>query len=188
MPPFMFFMSYIITPIYIIACILILVAFATLKEIDSEKYFVQGLLLLSAFVILSIALLISVPFVRRKVINAEIERYDFDTSSVEDSDLWDFSTEEFSLKFDNDGMYLNGKLYYYNHMQKLVVTSNSCKRVWIYLQFIFSQEEAIILSLNPKTLKMMQCLNIKPDNQEVLDYILSNKRAAFEKILNKGCL
>ena len=116
----------------------------------------------------------------------EIERYDFDTSEEESLEIYDFSTEEFSLKFDKYGMYVNDELFYYNHLNKNVVTSNYLKRVGVYLQFALDEEHRVTLWVNPTTLKMLESLEIKLDNRHILDYIISNKKEAFEQIYNKG--
>ena len=112
-----------------------------------EKYLVQGLLCLGTFVLISIIFLASVPLVRKKAIKTEQERYDFDISTVEPLEIYDFSTEEFFLKFDKYGMYVNDELFYYNHLNKSVVTSNHLKRVNIYLQFSLSKEQFVTISV-----------------------------------------
>lgn len=186
MLPLNFTVSYILTPIYAVVCFLLMGAFGVLMEIDDEKYLVHGLLCLGAFVLISIIFLASVPLVRKKAIDTELERYDFDTSKVEPLEIYDFSTEDFSLRFDEYGMYVNDELYYYNHLNKNVVTGNYCKRVSIYMQFALDEEHIVTLPVNPTSLKMLECLEIKLDNRDILDYIIANKRDAFEQIYNKG--
>lgn len=181
-----FTVSYILTPIYLIISFLLIAVCVVLMEIDDETYLVPGLLCLGAFVLISILFLATVPVVRKKVIEAELARYDFDASKIEASDTWDFSTDELALKFDKYGMSIDGTLHYYNHLLKQVVTGNHYKRVEIYLMFAFSEAENVILNVNPTTLKMLTCLNITLDNQHILDYILSNKWDAFRQIYDKG--
>lgn len=130
--------------------------------------------------------LASVPFIRQKTINAELKRYNFDTSDIESLEIYDFSTKDFSLKFDKNGMYIDNELFYYSHLSKMVLTSNYCKRIEIYLQFAASEELIINIPLDDATLKMLECLEIQLDNMHVLEYIISNKRKAFEQIYNKG--
>lgn len=186
MLPLNFTVSYILTPIYAVVCFLLIGAFAVLMEIDDEKYLLQGLLCLGAFVLISILFLACVPLVRKKAIITELERYDFDMSEENALEIYDFSTEEFSLKFDKCGMYVNDELFYYNHLNKNVVTSNYLKRVGVYLQFALDEEHRVTLWVNPTTLKMLESLEIKLDNRHILDYIISNKKEAFEQIYNKG--
>ena len=64
--------------------------------------------------------------------------------------------------------------------------SNYCKRIEIYLQFAASEELIITIPLDDTALKMLECLEIQLDNMNVLEYILSNKRKAFEQIYRKG--
>lgn len=186
MLPLNFTVSYILTPIYAVVCFLLIGAFAVLMGIDDEKYLVHGLLCLGAMIFISIIFLACVPIVRKKAIKIEIERYDFDTSKEESLKIYDFSTEEFSLKFDKYGMYVNDELFYYNHLNKNVVTENYLKRVGVYLQFALDEEHRVTLSVNPTTLKMLESLEIQLDNRHILEYILSNKKEAFEQIYNKG--
>lgn len=186
MLPIVFTMSYIITPIYLIITFFILVIFGILMGFNKEKYFVHGLICLGVFVVVTILLLVSVPFIRKKVIEIELERYDFDTSKVEDKEMWDLSTDGISLKFDRNGMYVNDEIFYYNHLNKTLVTSNSYKRIGIYFQFALSEEQVITLFVNPTTLKMIECLDIELDGRNILEYIISNKKEAFEQIYNKG--
>ncbi len=186
MLPLNFTVSYILTPIYAVICFLLIGAFAVLMEIDDEKYLVHGLLCLGAMVLISIVFLASVPLVRKKAIKIEVERYDFDTSKEEPLEFYDFSTDEFSLKFDKYGMYVNDELFYYNHLNKNVVTGNYLKRVGVYLQFALDEEHRVTLSVNPTTLKMLESLEIKLDNIHILEYIIANKKDAFEQIYNKG--
>ncbi len=186
MLPLNFTMSYILTPIYLGASLLLIAAGAVLLGIDDEVYLVPGLLCLGAFVLISVAFLAAVPAVRKRAIEAELARYDFDTSKIEASDTWDFSSEGYDLKFDEYGMRIDGTLHYYNHLLKRVVTSNRYKRVGLYLMFGLSPEQNVVLYVTPTTLKMLSCLNITLDNQQTLDYILSNKREAFRQIYVKG--
>lgn len=186
MLPLNFTVSYILTPIYAVVCFLLIGAFAVLMEIDDDKYLLQGLLCLGAFVVISIIFLASVPLIRKKAIKIEVERYDFDISKEESLEVYDFSTDEFSLKFDKHGMYVNDELFYYNHLNKNVVTGNYLKRVGVYLQFALDEEHRVTLWVNPTTLKMLESLEIELDNRHILDYIISNKRDAFEQIYNKG--
>ena len=185
MLPLNFTVSYILTPIYVVISFLLITVCVVLMEIDDETYLVPGLLCLGTFALISILFLATVPVVRKKAIEAELARYDFDVSKIE-RDTWDFSTEELALKFDEHGMHIDGTLHYYNHLRKQVVTGNHYKRVEIYLMFALSEEQNVLLNVNPTTMKMLTCLNITLDNQHILDYILSNKREAFRQIYDKS--
>lgn len=186
MLPWDFTVSYVLAPIYAVVCVILLCAFGILMEIDEKKYLAPGLLCLGAFILISAIFLASVPFIRKKTINSELERYKFDTSDIYPLEIYDFSTKDFTLKFDKNGMYINDELFYYSHLSKIVLTSNYCKRIGIYLQFAASEELIVTISLNDTTLKMLEYLEIQLDNMHVLEYIISNKRKAFEQIYNKG--
>ena len=181
MLPLNFTVSYILTPIYAVVCFLLIGAFTVLMEIDDEKYLVHGLLCLGAMIVISIAFLSCVPLVRQKAIKGELERYDFDTSKEDALEIYDFSTEEFSLKFDKHGMYVNDELFYYNHLNKNVVTSNYLKRVGVYLQFALDEEHRVTLWVNPTTLKMLESLEIKLDNRHILIILFQTKKKLSNK-------
>ncbi|MBP3445923.1 MAG: hypothetical protein J6K64_01450 [Clostridia bacterium] len=55
----------------------------------------------------------------------------------------------------------------------------------IYLIITFSLL-VVTLLVNPTTLKIIESLDIKPDGMDVLEYIISDKKEAFEQIYNKG--
>ena len=82
------------------ASLLLLVLFGVFMEIDDEKYLIHGLFCFFLFVMISIIFLAFVPYVRKKAIKFELERYDFDTSKEETLEIYDFSADDFSLKFD----------------------------------------------------------------------------------------
>lgn len=186
MLPLNFKVSYVFTPLYLAVSLLLIVAAAVLAEIGGEAHPVPCLVCLGAFALISILFLATVPAARKKAIESELARYDFDTSKIPASDRWDFSTGERALEFDEHGMRVDGALHYYNHLEKRVVTSNFYKRVDLCLMFAVSREQIVILNVTPAALKMLTCLNITLDNQPVLDYILSNKREAFRRIYDKG--
>ena len=188
MLPWNYKLSYILTPIYVgISCLLIL-AFVVFMAIDEDKYLIHGLSCMGVLVVITIAFLSCVPIVRRIAIRTEIDRYNFDTSDQEALEVYDFSDDEFSfsLQFDQNGMILNDILYYYNHLDKVVMTSNYCNRVEIFLRFTFSEDTYASVPLNPTSLKMLECFDIELENEEVLNYILENKEAAFEQIYKLG--
>ena len=186
MLPLNFKVNYVFLPLYLAASLLLLALFGVFMEIDDEKYLIHGLFCFFLFVMISIIFLAFVPYIRKKAIKFELERYDFDTSKEETLEIYDFSADDFSLKFDKYGMYADGELFYYNHLEKVVVTSNHLQRIGICLQFIKDEQYKIALSVNPGTLKMLESLEIKLDNQSILEYILSNKTDAFDQIYQKG--
>lgn len=190
MHPLHSFMVYKILPIYLIATAVILIAFGILMEIDESKYLRLGLCLLGAFCLITIVLFSCVPFVTKKVLRDEMNRYNFDTTGLDSfeeyfcNDGYDDDDEE--IRFDANGMYINGELHYYNHMCNVVFTSNHCCRITIGIEFIYDGENRVQLLLNAMHIKMITDFEIPLQNQAVLDYIINHKEAAFRQIHTKG--
>lgn len=188
MLPVNFFVSYILTPIYAIISFVLIAVFGVLMSIDEDKYLISGILCLCAFVVISIMLLSTVPFVRKKAIQTEIQRYNFDFSDEPTLETWDFSTEEIALRFKSYGVYVNDDFYNFDELTITVETSNYCKRVHIVLRFMITPDEYIALQIDKRVLKMIDSFRIKIYNRSELDYILENKKTAFEEIYKKGCV
>lgn len=185
MLPWDFVMLYVILPVYSVVSI-VLLSYCSIF-IEEEKNLRSGLLCLGAFILISVILQVIDYFLCKKTINVEMERYNFDTSDIEELEMYEFYyTDGSSLKFDKNGMYIDDELFYYSDISKLVLTSNYRRRIGIYIQFAVSEEQCIALPLEGLTLKILESLNIKLDNMHVLEYILSNKRKAFEQIYRKG--
>lgn len=184
MLPLNFTMSYIVTPIYLVVTLLLLVGFGVSIETDNKSYIIFGYVCLGIFALLSIALLATVPFVRKRAIKTELTRYDFDASDEEYSENFEFYNS--CVRFDKQGMYVNDNLFYYNHLNKQVVTSNKYKRVGMFLKFSASEEHIILLPVNSETINMLNCLDIELNNRHILDYIINNKEKAFIQIYDKG--
>ena len=186
MLPVNFFVSYILTPIYAIISFVLIAVFGVLMSIDEDKYLISGILCLCAFVVVTIIFLSPVPFVRKKAIQTEIQRYDFDFWDEPALEKWDFSTEYTALYFKSYGMYINDDFYNFDELMITVETSNYCQRVHILLRFMITPDMYIDLPIDRRVLKMIDTFRIKIYNRSLLDYILDNKSVAFEKIYNKG--
>lgn len=130
-----YFVNYRIVPLYVLLAAGMLVAFGILMGIDEERFLTIGLCLLGAITLLTVSVLISVPFVRNKEIYIEMSRYDFDLSDEAYQDVYDFSSEELCLRFDKNAMYLDGKCYWYNHLTINVVASNFLQRILLAICF-----------------------------------------------------
>ena len=179
-------MAYIVTPIYLGVCLVLIVAFAVLMEIDDEKFFIAGICLLGVFAILSVIVLSVLPFIRKRVLQDELNDYDFDFYKVESKSEYCYSTDNAIIKFDKYGMYVNGNLSYYNHLQISIVTDNYCHRILIALRFALDDDSFIQIRLGAEELKMISDLQIPLQNRNILNYILNNKEIAFKQIYNKG--
>ena len=186
MLPLNFATSYIITPLYVVCSIALLAAFGTLMAKGSDRYLTPAMLCLAGMVLLSVALLMLVPYVRKKAIVHETERYDFDVDQIEDRNEWDFSDGEHRTVFNRYGLDLDGTLHYYNHIRKAVVTDNRCQRVNIALLFVIDEDTCGSVPLTAATLKVLRQFDIRLINQDTLDYIINHKEEAFRQIYMKG--
>ena len=180
--------TYVITPIYLGVALLLIIAFAVLMEIDDEKYLVVSLCFLALLAIFTVVFLSAVPFIRKKVLRDELDSYSFDFSDLEHKTEYEYSFDDSIIKFDKYGMYVEGHLFYYNHLYISVVTNNYCHRILIDLRFALDDENFIQIRLDEKMLKMISDLHIPIQNEDILNYILNNKEDAFKQIYNKGYL
>lgn len=186
MLPLNFAMAYIITPIYGLIALFLICAFAVLMHIDGEQYWSHAMVCLGVLVVLTIALVISTAIVRKQAIKAELLRYHFDTSKEEPREQYDYSSGDLSLVFDKSGLHVNDKLFYYNRLSKTLVIKNDCKRIDLFFRFALSEEHYLMLYVDPTALKMLECFQIRLDNQDQLEAILSNPQKAFERIYSRG--
>lgn len=187
MLPLNFKVNYIFTPLYVVMSLILLLVFGALMQ---ARLVALGLVCLGVMALLTAGLLVMVPIVRKRAIRAELERYGFDTRKHDEipdaAEEWDFSDEELSVSFNRYGMRVNGVLYYYNHLQKIVLTGNRYQRVSVMIVFIESPERCIALPAIPKVRKMLENYQITLENQETFDYILSDPEQAFTEIYKKG--
>ena len=183
MLPLNFMMSYVLIPAYVVLAILLISFLGSQLNSGNIPMSLTSLILLLA---LTAALLMAVPAVRKRAIRSELKRYDLDASKEESREVWDFSEKELSVRFDQFGMRVNGRLYYYNHLHKLLMTDNASQRVTIYLVFAPTDNEGLMIPLDPRSLRMLSDFGITLDNQKVLDHILDHKHEAFTEIYKKG--
>ena len=186
MLPINAFFSYTVAPIYMLISLILIAVFGILMSIDDKKYLLPGVLCLGAVGVITIALLCMVPFVRKKAIEAEMERYDFDFSGEPALETWDFSNEENAIRFKSCGMYVDDNFYNFDELTVFVVTGNYCRRVHILLRLMINPYTYVDLALDKPVLKMIETFRIKICNRALFDYILANKKAAFAKIYDKG--
>ncbi len=178
---------YRITSVYVFVSVLLSVGFGVLMDIDDERYFLPAISLIGIFAALSIVLLASLPYVRKKAVETELQRYDFDTSSINSADVWTISAEGETVRFDRRGMQVRGVRHDYDGLRCRIVTNNYYQRINISLWCASSEEEdGVLLPLTSQVLKMIEYLNIPLDNPETLDFILHHRVAAFRQIYDKG--
>ena len=185
MLPLNFAYAYILKPAYVVLAFGSFLLFSGLLNAGNVPL---GLVCLGLMGLLICLLLAAGPYVRKKAIQSELKRYQLDRSDISSQDEWEFSENELSVRFNRYGMKLNGVLFYYNHMTKLVMTSNDHQRVVIFLYFAYTDDEGIALPLTPEALKMLSDFEVRLDNQPTLDQILEDPEGAFVKIYRHGKL
>lgn len=186
MHPLNRFMLYVITPVYLGVSLLLIVTFGILMGIDDKKFLVLGLSLLGFFALITAVLLSIVPIIKKRVLQEEIASYDFDFFKLSNLSNYDYSYDDISLKFDINGMYVDGDLFYYNHLYIAIVTDSYCHRINIAVRFSVDDNYYGQVRLDAKILKMIYDFRIPVQNKDVLDYIVNNKEQAFKQIYNKG--
>lgn len=83
-------MNYVVVPIYFAAVSAIIITAICLSYIDETRYTPVFIALLCFIALITAALLISIPFVRKKEILIEAAKYDFDFQSVEKKESYTF--------------------------------------------------------------------------------------------------
>ncbi len=187
-PPINFFASYMLIITYILISLVVLASATVLLIIGDGDFIIAGLMCIGVFIILSAVFFLFMPQVKQTTILNEIRRCDLDTKNARSAKFYDYSTDKYSLKFDDVGMLVNGKLYSYDELSKNILTDNHFKRINIYIRFSAQDGQTVTTRLDLKTLKMLEDFDIKLENQAELDYILSNQEAAFTQIYDKGCI
>ena len=262
--------NYVVVPIILAITVAIMTTMIVLMSIDENKYVIEFLVLFGVIILIIAALLISVPFTRKKEVAIELEKYDFDVKSAEPRDEYVFTKKDivatFPLSsspfddFKNEGAKFSGLaglqelMDYYGlkdetaklhksflefpdfsvsdytkdirytdfyaearnageleiyGLHTIVINQNGLSvndaqlgwekahaeiavynllvQVHIYLNILFDDEELTLsLKLNKDVLSLIDKFSIKVENREILDFIVNNKRVAFEEILKRG--
>lgn len=185
MLPLNFTMSYWVAPLYVLVSFLLIAGFGILLAMDEAKYFLPAMVLMGIFIVMSIALLASVPFVRKRAIEAEMQRYCFDTTNVVVERKLNVDGKH--LCFNKDGVKIDDNVFDYSDLCCRIVTDNYCKRINVSLSICPpADEEGVLLPLTCYTLKLLECLPIPLENPELLEYILQHKAEAFRQIYDRG--
>ena len=181
-----FIMNYRIVPGYAVACAVLLTIICITMSADETKYTPLAIVLFGIIGLLSVLLLASGPFVRKKEIQMEMSRYDFEKTEIEPAQRYEFSDEGISVHFDKNGMTVNDIFFWYNHITARVNTYTWLHRIIITLIFFLDEENYFEIPLNGDTINMVKQFEIKLENQDALDYIVHHKEDAFKKIYIKG--
>lgn len=181
-----YIINYFVVPIYALITLICLVMVGVLMEIDEHRYTPIAIGLFIFIGVMTFSLLVSIPLTRKLEIKAEIKRYDFDTSNIESNGIYDFSNEEVSLRFDENGIYINDTLFWYNHLKVFINTSNHLNCVWVSIIFYINETNYYDILLCGKIINMIEKFNINLLNRESFDYIINHKEEAFTKIYKTG--
>lgn len=186
MNPLRYRVNYRIVPCYVLFCALCLVAGIVLMGMDDERFMPVFIGLLAAIGAASTWLLMTVPKTRKKELRLELERYDFDVSSVPERDRYEIEYEGSKLVFDANGVKVDEKFYWYGHLNPGLVTSNRFNRVWVAIMFGEDPEKSLFVPVSPTLIRAVESLNIPLQNREMFNYLLQYKENAFAQIYKYG--
>lgn len=186
MNPIRHFINYKIVPGFGIICGLLLVVIFILMSIDEAKYTSTAIILFCIIGLFCVALLLTVPKTRKWEIAAELKRYNFSPLVTPLEDYWTLEDEGVTLQFSKDGLRVNDKFYWYNHLTPKLATSNRFNRIWIALQFGSDPMHSVFVSLSPEAIAAVDHFSIPLQNKDAFDYLLINKEKTFEEIYSTG--
>lgn len=186
MNPVRFLINYRIVPGFGNLCGLLLATIVILMSIDDAKYGSVAIVLFGLIALLCVAVGLTVPKTRAWEIAAELKRYDFSPSTIPLGDTWTLEDEGTLLQFSKNGLTIDGKFYWYNHLQPCLVTTNRFNRVWIALQFGSAPMHAVYVPLTSEAIAAVGHFEIPLKYPEALDFLLENKEQAFREIYSTG--
>jgi hypothetical protein len=198
MTPIRFVVNWIVAPIFVVFSIACLTTASILMEIDDVKYLPAFIVLMVLFVVVIAALLVSVPFVRRREIDLECAVHDYDTTDVEDRDRYAFGFEDgSSVSLEPAGVVLFDRFFHYSNFHIAVETSSLLNRVIVRIGFTMKHGLSMAegedgatngfhLELTKELVHAVDRFEIPLANREVLDALLADKRRAFEQIYLTG--
>ena len=186
MNPLRYRVNYRIVPAYALLCILCLGLAVVLMEIDSDRFAIAFFILLGIMAAATVALLSQVPKLRQKELAMEQDRYDLDVSGLEPQERYVLDYEGAELVLDKNGLTIDGKFYWYNHLNPGLVTTNRFNRVWLAIQFGDDPMHALFVPLSAELIHAVQNLPIPLVNPEMLDFLLTHKENVFAQIYNTG--
>ena len=122
--------NYTVVPIVLVVTVIILTTICITMEINEEKYTVLSIILFSILGLIYALLLISVPFIRKKEIEIELSKYNFD---IEDDVKEEYIVESSSSQviFKKDGLYFENNHYKYEDLYLQLMTSNYLLKITI---------------------------------------------------------
>lgn len=184
--PIRYNMNYRIVPAYAGLMAILLIVFGVLMSIDDVKYLPHAIVMLVLFVIASVALVVYGKKVAKEEILTEIKRYDLDYTQVPAQEEYDYSDENHKILFTKNGMYIDDDFYWYNHLRTRIVTKTHLHRVMIHVGFLTAQNGFCRIPFGARSIKMLRQFDIKLENPEVLEMLIHDTYAAFERIYKTG--
>ena len=186
MNPIRYRTNYRIMPMYILFAVLCIGLAVTLMEIDEHKFLPMFIGLFALFGIGTVLMLMNVPKTRKKELELELDRYDFEYSDVPVQEQYTIGYEGSELVLSANGLTLDGKFYWYSHLNPALVVSNKFNRIWLAIWFGNDPMKSLYVPLDPVLLCSIEALDIPLENREELEYLLKNKENAFAQIYSYG--
>lgn len=186
MNPIRYRTNYRIVPGYALFCAVCLILGLVLMEIDDKKFLPVFLGLFALMAAVTVWLLRQVPKTRRIELALELNRYDLDVSDLEPREQYVLDYEGAELVLDKNGLTIDGKFYWYNHLNPGLVTTNRFNRIWLAIQFGDDPMHSLFVPLSADLIHAVQNLPIPLVNPEVLEFLLTHKENVFGQIYNTG--
>lgn len=181
--------NYTVVPIVFIVTFVFLTTIFITMEINEEKYTVLSIILFSVLGLIYASLLISVPFIRKKELQIELSKNDFD---IDDDIKEEYIAESSSpVIFKKDGLYFENNHYKYEDLYLQLMTSNYLLKITIKVYINVKNSNSFIkphwnMTLDKELVNAILKYDIKLDNHDKLVYIINNKEDAFKQILKYG--
>lgn len=182
--------NYTVVPSVLIITVIILATICITMEINEEKYTILSIILFSVLGLIYAALLLSVPFIRKKELEIELSKYNF---NIDDDVKEEYIVESSStpVVFKKDGLYFENKHYKYEDLYFQLMTSNYLLKITIKVYISVKNSDSFIkphwnMTLDKELVNAILKYNIKLDNHEQFIYLINNKEDAFKQIYNYG--
>ena len=178
-------MKYLL-PVYLGITAVLLGGFI-LAALPDDEPGVFGIVCLTLWVMATVAVLVAIPFCRKKEISWELRQYDFDWQRCPEEKVYFYQGNSFYVRFLPEVMSFNDKVYSYEDVRFQIVTYNPKQHVLIFL-YISHEDGWGRVPLTPEILRMIRHFGLEIDNEEDLEYILAHPEEAFRKIYNSGSI
>lgn len=157
-----------------------------LMSIDPVKFEPLAIVLVSLFGLVTVLLLASVPFVRKKELEIEQARYDFYVSPEHQKSVYEFIADGQSVRFDAAGATWNRDFFPYSNLTQEMNTSGKMMRVHLGITFTTKFSRTFEIPINPDVIAMLDRFHIALENQNDYKYLMQNTKQAFLDILKYG--